>query len=173
MPKINKTLKLRLWVILLFLLVLLTFLIYHFILYGFDWPSISKINVTIKGAYGDSFGPLTSLFTGLAFSGLIVTILLQKNELSLLSKELSDQREEFEKMNKYNQELIKINNMQILYNVYQDRIDRNSKGENKGLGAYIKENRHLRTNRDYILDYFENSIDGIHPTRLTPRQIDH
>lgn len=40
------------------------------------------------GTFGDSFGALTSLFTAFAFAGLIFTLFIQKNELSL-------QREEF------------------------------------------------------------------------------
>lgn len=43
------------------------------------------------GAFGDSFGALTSLFTALAFAGLIFTLFVQKNELTL-------QRQEFENL---------------------------------------------------------------------------
>lgn len=34
-----------------------------------------------RGVFGDSFGALNTLFTGLAFSGVIITILMQRNEL--------------------------------------------------------------------------------------------
>ena len=47
------------------------------------------------GAFGDSFGPLTSLFSGLAFAGLIYTVLLQRQELKLQRIELEDSRKEF------------------------------------------------------------------------------
>lgn len=43
------------------------------------------------GTFGDSFGALTSLFTALAFAGLIFTLFVQKKELSL-------QRQEFENL---------------------------------------------------------------------------
>lgn len=43
------------------------------------------------GTFGDSFGALTSLFTAFAFAGLIFTLFIQKNELSL-------QREEFKNL---------------------------------------------------------------------------
>ncbi len=46
-------------------------------------------NVNNIGAYGDSFNILTSLFTGLAFAGVIVSIVLQ-------TQELKEAREEFE-----------------------------------------------------------------------------
>ena len=46
--------------------------------------------------FGDSFGVLTSLFSGLAFAGLIWAIFLQKQELRLQRKELELTRKEFE-----------------------------------------------------------------------------
>ncbi|MDO6426833.1 putative phage abortive infection protein [Thalassotalea sp. 1_MG-2023] len=45
-------------------------------------------NFSNTGAFGDSFGVLTSLFSGLAFVGLIVTIVMQKEELALQRQEL-------------------------------------------------------------------------------------
>lgn len=41
-----------------------------------------------SGQFGDSFGVLNSLFSGLAFSGVIITILLQRKELALQRTEL-------------------------------------------------------------------------------------
>lgn len=46
------------------------------------------------GQFGDMFGAINTLFSGLAFAGIIYTILLQRNELSLQRKELQDTREE-------------------------------------------------------------------------------
>lgn len=48
----------------------------------------------IRGQVGDSFGVITTLFSGLAFAGLIYTIYLQRNELQLQREELKLQREE-------------------------------------------------------------------------------
>jgi hypothetical protein len=45
------------------------------------------------GAFGDSFGAINALFSGLAFSGIIYTILLQRKELSLQRKEMKDTRD--------------------------------------------------------------------------------
>ncbi|GAA3606743.1 putative phage abortive infection protein [Flavivirga amylovorans] len=53
-----------------------------------------------KGQFGDSFGAINSLFSGLALAGIIYTIYLQKKELSLQRKELRDTREEFKIQNK-------------------------------------------------------------------------
>lgn len=45
------------------------------------WP-IDEWSVNKAGVFGDSFGVINSLFSGLAFAGLIITILLQRQELS-------------------------------------------------------------------------------------------
>lgn len=47
-----------------------------------------------RGTIGDMFGAVNSLFSGLAFAGLIYTIFLQKNELGLQRKELEFTRDE-------------------------------------------------------------------------------
>lgn len=59
------------------------------------------------GTYGDSYGSLNTLFTGLAFAGLIISIILQGRELKATRKEMNDQKEvmreqkiESEKQNK-------------------------------------------------------------------------
>jgi hypothetical protein len=47
-----------------------------------------------RGTFGDSFGAINSLFSGLAFAGVIFTILLQRRELSLQREELNLTRKE-------------------------------------------------------------------------------
>lgn len=49
--------------------------------------------------FGDAFGVVNALFSGLAFVGLIYAILLQSEELSLQRQELKETRGEFEKQN--------------------------------------------------------------------------
>jgi hypothetical protein len=51
-------------------------------------------NYPNRGTFGDMFGAVNSLFSGLAFAGLIYTIFLQKNELGLQRKELEMTRDE-------------------------------------------------------------------------------
>ena len=66
-----------------------------------------------RGTFGDQFGAVNALFSGLAFAGLIYTIILQRHdlklqrrdllyqrrELELTRKEMEDQTAEFEKQN--------------------------------------------------------------------------
>lgn len=70
------------------------FLIYAAIIAITTWKS-SPITIEKVGALGDSFGLLTSLFTGLAFAGLLTTIFLQREELHLNRLELRETKEEF------------------------------------------------------------------------------
>ncbi len=52
--------------------------------------SIFVSNFENRGTAGDLFGGFTALFSALAFAGLIYTLLIQKEELSLQRKELSE-----------------------------------------------------------------------------------
>lgn len=78
-------------------------------LWGLSWILIDKYidSSTDQGTFGDKFGAVNALFSGLAFAGLIVTLLYQKEELKLQREELAQtreelkgQREEFEEQNK-------------------------------------------------------------------------
>lgn len=50
--------------------------------------------LTHSGAFGDQYGILNALFSGLAFAGVIAAILLQTRELQYQREELIDTREE-------------------------------------------------------------------------------
>ncbi len=52
-----------------------------------------------RGVFGDMFGVVNSLFSGLAFAGIIITIFLQSRELKLQREELTETREEFKAQN--------------------------------------------------------------------------
>lgn len=50
-----------------------------------------------RGTFGDQFGAINALFSGLAFAGLIYTILLQREELQAQREELGHTRDEIKK----------------------------------------------------------------------------
>ncbi|MDL1163020.1 putative phage abortive infection protein [Yersinia pestis] len=52
-----------------------------------------------RGEFGDMFGSVNTLFSGLAFGGIIYTIFQQKVELKLQRQELKLQRQEVERTN--------------------------------------------------------------------------
>lgn len=73
--------------------IIILFIGYGGIIIWLSWP-IAFGNIDKAGVFGDSFGVLTSLFSGLAFAGIVLTILLQKDELGLQRDELKLTREE-------------------------------------------------------------------------------
>ena len=79
------------------------------VLWFLSWLIITHFikDPTNQGTFGDTFGAVNALFSGLAFAGLIATLLYQKEELKLQREELQQtreelkgQREEFEEQNK-------------------------------------------------------------------------
>ena len=61
--------------------VILTISAYGGIVLYLVWP-ISEFSISKAGALGDSFGVTSSFFSGLAFAGIILTIFLQRQELT-------------------------------------------------------------------------------------------
>jgi len=54
---------------------------------------------TDRGTYGDMFGSINALFSGMALAGIIITILLQRQELQYQRDELRETRREFKTQN--------------------------------------------------------------------------
>lgn len=76
------------------------------ILWGLSWifvdfifPSEGSSYLTDRGTFGDKFGFINSLFSGLALTGIIISIYFQQYELSLQRQELSETRKEFKDQN--------------------------------------------------------------------------
>ncbi len=69
------------------------------LLWIFTLYNLKDIGYNERGTFGDMFGGLNALFSGLAFAGIILTILLQRNELKLQRKELKETRAEFKTQN--------------------------------------------------------------------------
>lgn len=55
------------------------------------WP-INEYSMAKAANFGGSFGPLATLFSGLAFAGLIITINMQKNDLDHQRGQIDEQR---------------------------------------------------------------------------------
>ena len=72
------------WLIFFLITVLTTWLLNGYLLYGDEQ----------RGTFGDMFGAVNALFSGLAFAGIIYTILLQRTELELQREELRATRQE-------------------------------------------------------------------------------
>ncbi|MBR1302168.1 hypothetical protein [Bradyrhizobium sp. AUGA SZCCT0042] len=70
------------------------------VLFWFATPFLVKwqySEIAARGQFGDLFGSINALFSGLAFVGVIVAILMQKQELALQRRELSYTRQEMKR----------------------------------------------------------------------------
>src|SRR5687768_12490162 len=66
------------------------------IIWSLSWVLITK-NIEQperQGVFGDMFGAVNSLFSGLAFAGLLVTLYFQRYDLALQQEQIKDARKE-------------------------------------------------------------------------------
>lgn len=76
------------WAIGLGALLLMGFTLYY------NYTYATSLKVDKQGIFGDMFGASNAFFTGLSFTGVIIAILLQRQELKLQRNELELTREE-------------------------------------------------------------------------------
>lgn len=81
------------WLIWLGILIPATFLLW--VSGGWWLPATFGGTAGEQGIFGERFGAVNALFSGLAFAGLIVAIVLQRRELQLQRYELRETRAEF------------------------------------------------------------------------------
>ncbi len=86
---------------------LILLVLFSVVLYSFIVINILEIQMYEPGEFGDSFGMLTALFSGLAFAGLIITLIMQgdelkaqREELKLTRETLKSQKDEMQAQNK-------------------------------------------------------------------------
>lgn len=77
----------RLWILYLALFTV-------FVIWACSGIILYPLDDTKRGTFGDMFGAVNSLFSGLAFAALIFTVFMQREELSLQRKELKYTRQE-------------------------------------------------------------------------------
>jgi Putative phage abortive infection protein len=75
------------WIVVIFATVVITWVASPLILWGVSDPAE-------RGQFGDQYGALNALFSGLAFAGLIITLFMQRQELRLQREELAATRGE-------------------------------------------------------------------------------
>jgi hypothetical protein len=79
---------------------------------------IGELTAERAGQLGDSFGVITCLFSGFAFSGVLITLLLQMDELRL-------QREEIKRSAKEHALSKRLTALAALLGVYHELADKN------------------------------------------------
>lgn len=60
----------------------------------YTYENLKSLTFEERGTLGDMFGGLNTLFSGLAFCGIIISILLQSSELKMQREEIRQNREE-------------------------------------------------------------------------------
>lgn len=60
----------------------------------YTYLNLKDLKFDERGTFGDMFGGLNTLFSGLAFCGIIISILLQSSELKMQREEIRQNREE-------------------------------------------------------------------------------
>ncbi len=83
-----------------------------------------------RGVFGDSYGAVTSLFTGLGFAGLVFTILLQQREIKLQRddftaqlKEMQSTRGEVSKQSQIHEMQLNQSIVQLKFNALQTKLE--------------------------------------------------
>lgn len=93
-------------------IVICIFLIILVVIYTFILNCVIT-NTTHRGTFGDSFGALNTLFSGLALGGIIISIMMQQNEMQDQRIEMEMQREE-----------MKLQRLEMSSSRYQNNHDR-------------------------------------------------
>ncbi|MBK9624513.1 MAG: putative phage abortive infection protein [Rhodocyclaceae bacterium] len=108
------------------------------------------------GTTGDAFGALNTLFSGLAFAGIIVSIALQSKELRDTRLELQGQKEQFVIQNSSLKRQVFENTFFQLLHLHNEVVG--GINTTKGYGN----NKHNLSGRPAISALFEMFVDGEH-----------
>lgn len=124
------------------------------------------------GVFGDSFNVLTSLFTGLAFAGVIISVILQTQELKEARTEFKGQKEALQNQefdNKFFQMLNLLTNITKNLNIESNNKIYQGKETfellKNNFQEYIQNENYKSQNKDKFLDFqsafndFNNSYD--------------
>lgn len=160
-------------------------------LFWFNYPSVvwylqgrSPVTEYAEiGVFGDMYGALNTLFSGLAFSAVVVTLILQKRQLAVSQSELTMTREEManqsslfaRQTNVMNQQLFEGTLFQLL-KLYQEHIAKISCESLVGVEALSRVCRKICDNvqprigsRDLnYLGYDESMYDSEISSVITP-----
>jgi len=119
-------------------------------------------SIEVAGQFGDLFGAINALFSGLALAGVLVAIILQSKELELQREELKLTREEHKKHN----QLVKSQ----LEEVFKQAEERRNREEFLADPAFIVDSR--GSGPDYINFNFVNQGGPISVSDVSARPRD-
>ena len=119
----------------------------------------------VRGTFGDQFGAVNALFSGLAFAGLIYTIILQRRDLALQRQDLALQRKELEltrgelkNQTEQQEEQNKILRIQRFENTFFQMLTQFQEIVNGLTFTYVQGNAiQEKQGREIFYDIFENA----------------
>ena len=123
-----------------------------------------------RGTFGDLFGAVNALFSGLAFAVLIYTIILQREEIKENRREIVLNRKELQKSGKIqlkSQEVLirqvgqthlsaKMNAMRTIVDYYNNQIS-NPKSSEEVVEMAKRKRKHIITQIDELIDGLNDS----------------
>jgi hypothetical protein len=142
--------KIGLLSILIILVVIIWVLSAVFIIYGLD-------NWSDRGTFGDLFGAVNGLFSGLAFAGLIYTIVLQKRDLQMQRDEIRMNRSELKKSAKAQQK----SEVALLEQVEQMKITSKLNALNTIINYYNLQISSQNTTQETLLKFKDKRREAI------------
>lgn len=139
------------------------------------WLATTINNPEKQGQFGDQFGAVNALFSGLAFAGLIFTIILQKKELALQREELTQTREELKGQKEQLEEQNKTLKIQRFENTFFQMLNQFQEIVNNISYSYIDklDKRHTVKGREVFRDSFEVAIHNTNIQDWDPTHINH
>lgn len=142
------------------------------------WLAVTINDSEKQGQFGDQFGAVNALFSGLAFAGLIFTIILQKKELSLQREELTQTREELKGQKEQLEEQNKTLKIQRFENTFFQMLTQFQEIVNNITYSYkdISGKVHTVKGRQAFYDSFEiaeheSKLPDWHPTHISRQYI--
>lgn len=146
-------------------------------LFAFSWWWLAATinNPEKQGQFGDQFGAVNALFSGLAFAGLIFTIILQKKELALQREELTQTREELKGQKEQMEEQNKTMKIQRFENTYFQMLNQFQEITNNITYSFIDilDAYHTVKGREVFYYSFETAIQKTQIEDWNPLHIDH
>ena len=119
------------------------------------------------GTYGDSYGSLNTLFSGLAFAILIISLFMQRQELQAQRLELEEQRKEIKESNTIADKQREITEQQAALNAQQihdakvqnfyNLLFRFLDEKNRKIGD-LELSRESKARGNYVFEYFLNGV---------------
>ena len=118
-----------------------------------------------RGTFGDSFGAINSLFSGLALAGIIYTIFLQRKELGLQRLELMETRKELKRSADAQENSEKALTEQIVsmkltakLNALNSLVESYSKEEDAFRRLDISKSNRVKTKKEQYLREIESNL---------------